>query len=94
MKNSLATSSQLNYLLYLYRKSIGESRARWYTHQLKDKGMTVFEASKEIKRLQRIRMKSGPTAMKPENWEEIQPSQEEIDRFWESIEVKLIVDKP
>lgn len=95
MPSNLATSSQRSYLLNLYSKGIGEYRARWYLAQLKDRGLTKSEASKEIARLLKIRETAGPTAMKPENWEEIKPGEETLDAFyadWGS-RVKVVRDK-
>lgn len=95
MKDNQATSSQRSYLFSLYSKGIGERRARWYMHQLRLKGITLSEASKEIKRLQRVRLICGPTAMKPENWEDIQPSMAELEQFWAEFtsRVKLVKER-
>lgn len=89
MASRMATKSQLSFLFTLYSKGIGEYRARWYISQLKEREITMEEASKEIARLCETRTTAGPTAMKPEEWEKIQPSEEELEAFWDDFSKKI-----
>lgn len=78
---SKATMSQLLYLRKLYEKGIGYCAANWYVHKLKDEGLTMDEASKEIGRLRNISSTHGATAMQPVNWLKIKPDDATIDKF-------------
>lgn len=94
MQNDKATYNQISYLQKLYERGIGYCSSLWYIAELRKRGFTKAEASKEIKRLKNISLKYGPTAMKPQNWEEIKPNKEALAEFMADRKknVRVVVD--
>lgn len=80
-----ATSAQLTKLRDWYEYSIGYCNAMWYVHRLKEEGRTIEWASKEMDRLAKLRLEHGPSAMKPTDWEQIKPSEEEVNSYMENL---------
>lgn len=94
MQNDKATYNQISYLQKLYERGIGYCNSLWYVAELRKRGFTKLEASKEIERLKNIALKYGPTAVKPQDWEKINPDDETISKFMNNriANVKVVVD--
>lgn len=92
-----ATSAQMSYLDSLYQPAIGYCKTRWYLERLKQKHVSKGWAAREISRLLDIKRNSGATAAKPMNWENIEPSDDELKAFWAEYlkrPGKLVVEEP
>lgn len=80
-----ATPAQLTKLRDWYEYSIGYHNAMWYIDYLKRQKMTVTQASAEMDRLAKLRLERSPSAMKPKDWDEVNPGAEATIAFVNSL---------